>query len=31
MTKGNAGITISLDGYICGPNDGPGRCLGDGG
>jgi hypothetical protein len=31
MTKVNAGITISLDGYICGPNDGPGRCLGDGG
>jgi dihydrofolate reductase len=26
-----AGITMSLDGYIAGPNDGPGRGLGDGG
>ena len=26
-----AGITASLDGYITGPNDGPGRGLGDGG
>ncbi len=26
-----SGITISLDGYIAGPNDGPGRGLGDGG
>jgi dihydrofolate reductase len=26
-----AAITISLDGYITGPNDGPGRGLGDGG
>ena len=26
-----AGITTSLDGYITGPNDGPGRGLGDGG
>jgi dihydrofolate reductase len=31
MTKVGAGITISLDGYITGPNDGPGRGLGDGG
>lgn len=31
MTKVNAGITISLDGYIVGPNDGPGRGLGEGG
>jgi dihydrofolate reductase len=31
MTKVAAGITISLDGYICGPNDGPDRGLGDGG
>jgi dihydrofolate reductase len=31
MTQVNAGITISLDGYIVGPNDGPGRGLGDGG
>jgi dihydrofolate reductase len=31
MTKLAAGITISLDGYITGPNDGPGRGLGDGG
>jgi dihydrofolate reductase len=31
MSKVAAGITISLDGYITGPNDGPGRGLGDGG
>ena len=31
MTKVAAGITVSLDGYIAGPNDGPGRGLGDGG
>jgi dihydrofolate reductase len=31
MTKVTAGITISLDGYIVGPNDGPGRGLGEGG
>jgi dihydrofolate reductase len=31
MTKVAAGITISLDGYIAGPNDGPGRGLGEGG
>ena len=31
MTKVAAGITVSLDGYIAGPNDGPGRGLGDNG
>jgi dihydrofolate reductase len=31
MTRIAAGITTSLDGYIAGPNDGPGRGLGDGG
>jgi dihydrofolate reductase len=31
MTKVIAGITTSLDGYITGPNDGPGRGLGDNG
>jgi dihydrofolate reductase len=31
MTKVVAGITTSLDGYITGPNDGPGRGLGEGG
>jgi dihydrofolate reductase len=31
MTKVAAAITISLDGYITGPNDGPGRGLGNGG
>jgi dihydrofolate reductase len=31
MTKVAAGITVSLDGYITGPNDGPGRGLGEGG
>jgi dihydrofolate reductase len=31
MTKVAAAITISLDGYITGPNDGPGRGLGEGG
>jgi len=31
MTKVAAAITTSLDGYIVGPNDGPGRGLGDGG
>jgi dihydrofolate reductase len=31
MSKVNAGITISLDGYITGPDDGPGRGLGEGG
>src|ERR1051325_10934265 len=31
MTNVVAAITMSLDGYITGPNDGPGRGLGDGG
>jgi len=31
MTRVVAAITISLDGYVAGPNDGPGRGLGDGG
>jgi dihydrofolate reductase len=31
MTKVVAGITTSLDGYITGPDDGPGRGLGEGG
>ena len=31
MSKVLAGITISLDGYVTGPNDGPGAGLGDGG
>jgi dihydrofolate reductase len=31
MANVNAGITTSLDGYITGPNDGPGRGLGEGG
>ncbi len=31
MTKVAAGITTSLDGYITGPNDGPGAGLGEGG
>jgi dihydrofolate reductase len=31
MTRVVASITTSLDGYITGPNDGPGRGLGDGG
>jgi hypothetical protein len=31
MTKVAAGITISLDGYITGHGDGPGRGLGEGG
>jgi dihydrofolate reductase len=31
MTKVTASITTSLDGYITGPNDGPGRGLGEGG
>jgi dihydrofolate reductase len=29
MTKVAAGITTSLDGYVTGPNDGPGRGLGE--
>jgi dihydrofolate reductase len=31
MTKVVASITTSVDGYITGPNDGPGRGLGEGG
>jgi hypothetical protein len=31
MTKVAAAVTTSLDGYITGPNDGPGRGLGEGG
>jgi dihydrofolate reductase len=31
MAKIIAAITMSVDGYITGPNDGPGKGLGDGG
>ncbi len=31
MARVTAAITISVDGFIAGPNDGPGRGLGDGG
>jgi riboflavin biosynthesis pyrimidine reductase len=31
MTKVAAGITTSLDGYVAGPDDGPGKGLGEGG
>lgn len=31
MTKVAAGITTSVDGYVAGPNDGPGQGLGEGG
>jgi dihydrofolate reductase len=31
MTKVIAGITTSVDGYISGPDDGPGKGLGEGG
>jgi dihydrofolate reductase len=31
MTEIAAGITVSVDGYIAGPNDGPARGLGAGG
>ena len=31
MTKVLAGITMSVDGYVAGPDDGPGKGLGDGG
>jgi dihydrofolate reductase len=31
MTKVLSGITISVDGYVAGPNDGPGKGLGEGG
>ena len=31
MTRVTAAITMSIDGYITGPQDGPGRGLGEGG
>jgi hypothetical protein len=31
MAKVIAGITTSVDGYITGPDDGPGKGLGEGG
>jgi len=31
MTKVLAGITMSVDGYVAGPGDGPGKGLGEGG
>jgi len=31
MTKVLAGITTSVDGFVAGPNDGPGKGLGEGG
>jgi dihydrofolate reductase len=31
MARVTAGITTSVDGYVTGPNDGPGRGLGEGG
>ena len=31
MTKVLAAITTSIDGYIAGPDDGPGKGLGEGG
>jgi dihydrofolate reductase len=31
MSKVLAAITMSVDGYVAGPNDGPGNGLGDGG
>jgi hypothetical protein len=31
MAKAIASITTSVDGYIAGPDDGPGKGLGDGG
>src|SRR6188508_3043760 len=31
VSKVLAGITVSLDGYVTGPNDGPGAGLGEGG
>jgi len=31
MTKVLAGITMSVDGYVAGPDDGPGKGLGEGG
>lgn len=31
MSKVVAGLSVSLDGFVAGPNDGPGNPLGDGG
>src|SRR5215210_9271004 len=31
MTKIRAAITTSVDGYVAGPDDGPGKGLGEGG
>jgi dihydrofolate reductase len=31
MTKVLAGVTTSVDGYVAGPDDGPGKGLGEGG
>jgi hypothetical protein len=31
MTKVLAGITTSIDGYVAGPDDSPGKGLGEGG
>ena len=31
MGKVSVGLTMSLDGFIAGPNDGPERPLGEGG
>ena len=31
MGKVTAGITVSIDGYITGPDDGPAKGLGEGG
>jgi dihydrofolate reductase len=31
MTKVLAGVTMSVDGYVAGPDDGPGKGLGEGG
>ena len=31
MTKVLAGIATSVDGYVAGPDDGPGKGLGEGG
>ena len=31
MSKVLAGITVSVDGYVAGPDDGPGKGLGKGG
>ena len=31
MTKVPAGITTSVDGYVAGPDDGPGKGLGEDG